>query len=35
MNPPPACAAGRRAVVWADDGNDGGHALRTGTLPCG
>jgi hypothetical protein len=31
----PACAAGRRAVVWSDDGNDGGHALRTGTLPCG
>lgn len=31
----PACTAGRRAVVWSDDGDDGGHALRTGTLPCG
>ncbi|MDQ7805479.1 hypothetical protein Q5425_17160 [Amycolatopsis sp. A133] len=30
----PACSAGRRTVVWSDDGNDGGHALRTGTLTC-
>ncbi|MET9000148.1 esterase-like activity of phytase family protein [Amycolatopsis sp. NPDC004169] len=30
----PACAAGHRTVVWADDGNDGGHALRSGMLPC-
>ncbi|WP_332845790.1 hypothetical protein [Amycolatopsis mongoliensis] len=33
--PRSTCAAGRKAVVWADDANDGGHALRTGTLPCG
>ncbi|WP_372662104.1 esterase-like activity of phytase family protein [Amycolatopsis kentuckyensis] len=30
----PTCASGRKAVVWADDANDGGHALRAGTLPC-
>ncbi|MBE1495388.1 hypothetical protein H4696_002488 [Amycolatopsis lexingtonensis] len=30
----PACSSGRKAVVWADDGNDGGHALRSGTLAC-
>jgi hypothetical protein len=30
----PVCSAGRRAVVWSDDGNDGDHALRTGTLAC-
>ncbi|MEU7790594.1 MULTISPECIES: hypothetical protein [unclassified Amycolatopsis] len=32
--PGSTCASGRKAVVWADDGNDGDHALRTGTLPC-
>lgn len=32
--PQAACVAGRKPVVWADDGNDGGHALRAGTLPC-
>ncbi|WP_405056758.1 hypothetical protein OG474_28970 [Kribbella sp. NBC_01505] len=28
------CTAGRKEVVWADDGNDGGHVLRAGSLPC-
>jgi len=32
--PPSTCSSGRKAVVWADDANDGGHALRAGTLPC-
>ncbi|MGW0520788.1 hypothetical protein [Crossiella sp. NPDC003009] len=32
--PPESCAAGRKPVLWADDGNTGGHALRGGTLPC-
>ncbi|MCK2244431.1 MULTISPECIES: hypothetical protein [unclassified Crossiella] len=32
--PPSTCAGGRKAVLWADDGNTGGHALRRGTLPC-
>ncbi|KZB86127.1 hypothetical protein [Amycolatopsis regifaucium] len=30
-----ACASGSKQVVWADDGNEGGHALRAGTLSCG
>ncbi|GAB3931078.1 hypothetical protein GCM10029976_034240 [Kribbella albertanoniae] len=30
----PACTAGSQQVVWANDGNDGGHALRAGSLPC-
>ncbi|WP_340681642.1 hypothetical protein LCL61_23160 [Amycolatopsis coloradensis] len=29
------CASGSKQVVWADDGNEGGHALRSGTLSCG
>ncbi|MFE3315567.1 lamin tail domain-containing protein [Embleya sp. NPDC059213] len=32
--PQAACVAGVKPVVWADDGNDGGHALRAGTLAC-
>ena len=32
--PRAACAAGRKQVVWADDDNDGHHALRSGALPC-
>ncbi|WP_328334749.1 hypothetical protein OHA70_19955 [Kribbella sp. NBC_00382] len=32
--PQSTCTSGRKRTVWADDGNDGGHALRTGTLPC-
>ncbi|MGW5719981.1 esterase-like activity of phytase family protein [Amycolatopsis sp. NPDC003865] len=30
----PTCSSGRRTVVWSDDANDGGHALRAGTLTC-
>lgn len=29
-----ACVGGRRAVVWADDDNTAGHALRRASLPC-
>ncbi|WP_414944472.1 hypothetical protein [Amycolatopsis sp. cmx-11-32] len=29
------CASGKKQVVWADDGAEGGHALRAGTLTCG
>jgi hypothetical protein len=32
--PPSTCSAGRKAVVWTDAANDGGHALPAGTLPC-
>jgi len=32
--PQTACASGSKPVVWSDDSNDGGHALRSGTLPC-
>ncbi|WP_228121110.1 lamin tail domain-containing protein [Streptomyces fagopyri] len=32
--PQSACAAGHKPVVWSDDTNDGGHALRAGTLNC-
>ncbi|MET7395221.1 lamin tail domain-containing protein [Dactylosporangium sp. NPDC005572] len=32
--PQSACVAGRKPVVYADDSNDEGHALRAGTLPC-
>jgi hypothetical protein len=28
------CSSGRKPVFWADDSNDAGHALRTGTLAC-
>lgn len=31
---PNTCADGDRQVVWSDDDEDGGHALRRGTLPC-
>ncbi|MGI5176302.1 lamin tail domain-containing protein [Dactylosporangium sp. CA-152071] len=30
----PACSGGTKQVLWADDSNDGGHALRSGTLSC-
>ena len=30
----PTCASGTKAVVWSDDTNDSGHALRSGTLNC-
>ncbi|MEC3975917.1 lamin tail domain-containing protein [Amycolatopsis sp. H20-H5] len=32
--PQAACTAGHKQVLWSDDDNDGGHALRSGTLPC-
>ncbi|GGO84753.1 lamin tail domain-containing protein [Wenjunlia tyrosinilytica] len=32
--PETACTSGRKEAVWSDDGNDGGHALRAGTLNC-
>ncbi len=28
------CVAGAKSVVWSDDGNTGGHALRAGTIGC-
>jgi hypothetical protein len=28
------CAGGRRTALWADDGETGGFALRSGTLAC-
>ncbi|WP_243754422.1 esterase-like activity of phytase family protein [Labedaea rhizosphaerae] len=30
----PACGADGKQVLWSDDDNDDGHALRAGTLPC-
>ncbi|MFI6288869.1 esterase-like activity of phytase family protein [Streptomyces sp. NPDC051018] len=32
--PQAACTAGRKPVIWADDKNNLGHALRAGTLDC-
>lgn len=32
--PHTACTGGRKPVIWSDDSNDGGHALRAGTLNC-
>ncbi|MET9734619.1 lamin tail domain-containing protein [Streptomyces sp. NPDC006458] len=29
-----ACVGGSKPVYWADDANDGGHALRKGTITC-
>uniref|UniRef100_A0AAU3GME9 Lamin tail domain-containing protein n=1 Tax=Streptomyces sp. NBC_01401 TaxID=2903854 RepID=A0AAU3GME9_9ACTN len=29
-----ACVSGSKPVHWADDTNDGGHALRKGTITC-
>ncbi|MCX5205860.1 lamin tail domain-containing protein [Streptomyces sp. NBC_00237] len=28
------CVAGSKPVYWSDDSNDGGHALRRGTITC-
>ncbi|HEX7308559.1 MAG TPA: hypothetical protein VF330_37030 [Lentzea sp.] len=28
------CVSGSKPVCWADDSNDGGHALRRGTISC-
>ncbi|MCW2503320.1 MAG: hypothetical protein JWO79_1604 [Actinomycetia bacterium] len=32
--PRTACTAGHKPVIWSDDTDDGGHALRAGTLNC-
>ncbi|OKI32431.1 hypothetical protein A6A29_21910 [Streptomyces sp. TSRI0281] len=32
--PHTTCTGGRKPVIWSDDSNDGGHALRAGTLNC-
>lgn len=32
--PQAACGSGGKLVLWSDDDNDDGHALRAGTLPC-
>ncbi|MEU0039338.1 MULTISPECIES: lamin tail domain-containing protein [unclassified Streptomyces] len=32
--PQSACVGGHKPVLWSDDSNDGGHALRAGTLNC-
>lgn len=32
--PASTCAADRKAVYWADDGETGGVAIRGGTIPC-
>ncbi|MFE4024128.1 lamin tail domain-containing protein [Streptomyces sp. NPDC059101] len=29
-----ACVSGSKPVYWADDSNDGGHALRKGSITC-
>jgi hypothetical protein len=34
ITPDIECVGGSKPVFWADDGNDGGHALRAGTIPC-
>ena len=30
----PSCVNGKKVVLWADDDNTGGHALRSGALSC-
>jgi hypothetical protein len=32
--PQTACTGGHKPVLWSDDTDDGGHALRAGTLNC-
>ena len=32
--PQSTCVGGSKEVVWSDDGDTDGHALRSGTLPC-
>jgi hypothetical protein len=34
MAPQAECVNGLKPVFWADDTNDGGHALRAGTIDC-
>jgi hypothetical protein len=33
--PDSECAGNRKTLFWTDDSATGGHALRTGTIPCG
>ena len=33
--PPSECANDLRSFFWADDGNTGGHSLRSDSIPCG
>jgi hypothetical protein len=35
MEPESACTDGIKHVLWADDSNDDGHAIRAGEIPCG
>ena len=30
----PSCVSGKKAVLWSDDDNTGGHAIRSGSLRC-
>ncbi|GAA4714330.1 lamin tail domain-containing protein [Nocardioides conyzicola] len=32
--PQSTCVAGKKEVVWSDDGDTDGHSLRSGTFPC-
>ena len=32
--PQSTCVAGKKEVVWADDGDTDSHSLRSGTFPC-
>src|SRR5262249_24008262 len=34
ITPGNECSGNLRPVFWADDTEDGGHAIRSGTLPC-
>jgi hypothetical protein len=34
LAPQTTCTAGHKPVIWADDTNDDGHALRAGTVDC-
>jgi hypothetical protein len=34
LAPKSTCVAGKKEVVWADDGDTDGHSLRSGTFPC-
>jgi hypothetical protein len=32
--PQSTCLAGKKEVIWSDDGDTDGHSLRSGTFPC-
>jgi hypothetical protein len=34
LAPKSTCVAGKKEVVWADDGDTDSHSLRSGTFPC-